>query len=184
MLWFFTPYAHDKRFANAIDRYFSLITNSSDWVVLLDGDTAFLRPDFGHVIERYIKKYPETGLFTCYASRCHYQCQVPHGADMGNDSILHHRNVADIHSSLYTGEVVELNRRIAGHLMVIKKETWMRIRQEVIDKAASKFILGVDTKISNAILGRGFGILLMRELYIFHYLRMKEGFDSDIHLKP
>lgn len=184
MIWFFTPYAHDKRFANAIDRIFALINNPNDWVVLMDGDTAFLRPDFGNVIKRYTDELPDTGLFTCYASRCHYQCQVPVGVDMSNDSILYHRDIADIQSALNSGITQEITRKIAGHLMVIKKSTWIRIREEVLAKSSAKYILGIDTKISNAILERGLKIRLIRELYIFHYLRMKEGFDSDNHLKP
>lgn len=184
MIWFFTPYAHDKKFLEAIDRHFSLITDLNDWVVLMDGDTAFLRPDFGNVIKRYTEQHPDTGIFTCYASRCHYNCQVPDGVNMENDSILYHRQIADMCHSLHLGKVLEINRRIAGHLMVIRKGTWEQIRKDVFSKAALKYILGVDTKISNTVLEKGLKIRLIRELYIFHYLRMKEGFDSDNHLKP
>jgi GT2 family glycosyltransferase len=184
MIWFFTPYAHDKKFLDAIDRHFNLIANPNDWVVLMDGDTAFLRPDFGEVIKRYTETYPETGLFTCYASRCHYSIQVPTGVDMENDSIRYHRTMADIISSVNYGQVETINRKIAGHLMVIRKSTWTKIRSEVFRTAAAKHILGVDTKISNAILASGLKIRLIRELYIFHYLRMAEGFDNDKHLKP
>jgi len=184
MIWFFTPFAHDKKFLDAIDRHFALITDPADWVVIMDGDTAFLRSDFGEVIKRYTNQFPETGLFTCYASRCHYACQVPEGTDMNNPSILYHKTVADIQSALFWGQVEVLNRRIAGHLMVIRKSTWTLIRSEVYLKAARKHILGVDTKISYAIIEAGLKIRLMRELYIFHYLRMAEGFYNDKHLKP
>lgn len=184
MIWFFTPYAHDKKFLDAIDRYFNLIANPNDWVVIMDGDTAFLRSDFGDVIKRYTDQYPDTGLFTCYASRCHYQCQVPEAGAMGNDSILFHKAISDYQSDYFKGKVKEMDRRIAGHLMAIKKSTWTLIRGQVFKKAAEKYILGVDTKICNAILDAGLIIRLMRELYIFHYLRMAEGFDYDKHLKP
>ena len=184
MLWFFTPYAHNKKFLPAIDSYFNLISNPQDWIVLLDGDTAFLRSDFGNVIKQYTELYPDTGLFTCYASRCHYKCQVPDGVDMENDSIIYHRKVADIQSTTNKGKVTELNKRIAGHLMVIRKSTWLLVREDLFKMAAEKFILGVDTKISNSILRKGLRIRLMQELYIFHYLRLAEGFDSDEHLKP
>ena len=182
MLWFFTPYSHEKKFLVAIDRYFDLVTNPSDWIVITDGDTAFLRPDFGDVIKRYTDLYPETGLFTCYASRCHYKCQVPPGTDMENVSILYHRSIANVQAERFKGQVIELNRRIAGHLMVIRKSTWTRIRSEVFVTASAKQILGVDTKISNAILAKGLKIRLMCELYIFHYLRMAEGFSYKAHL--
>ncbi|HZK95475.1 MAG TPA: hypothetical protein VFC67_14800 [Prolixibacteraceae bacterium] len=184
MIWFFTPYAHDKKFLDAIDRHFSLIANPNDWVVIMDGDTAFLKSDFGEVIKRYTEQYPETGLFTCYASRCHYGCQVPTGANMESDSIIYHKTMANIQSALFRGQVADLDRKIAGHLMVIRKSTWTRIRSEVYLKAVAKYILGVDTKISNAILASGLKIRLMKELYIFHYLRLTEGFDYTKHLTP
>jgi GT2 family glycosyltransferase len=79
-------------------------------------------------------------------------------------------------------QVDEVNRRIAGHLMVMRKKTWMLIRNEVIRTTATKMILGVDTKISNAIIAKGLKIRIMKGLYIFHYLRMKEGFDFKGHL--
>lgn len=150
----------------------------------MDGDTAFLRSDFGRVIDRYTKQYPDTGLFTCYASRCHYQCQVPRTGNMAETSILFHKQVADQVSKDNAGKMKELDRRIAGHLMVIRKSTWMKIRNEVFSTAKDKAILGVDTKISNAILRLGYKIRLMRELYLFHYLRMAEGFNHTKHLEP
>ena len=184
MIWFFTPYAHDKKLLDAIDRHFNLVANPNDWVVLMDGDTAFLRSDFGHVIKRYAELFPDTGMFTCYASRCHYQSQVPEGTNMDSDSILYHRKIADYHAEMFKGQALELNSRIAGHLMVIRKKTWLRIRSAVYSKAINKYILGIDTKISYALLDAGLTIRLMRELYIFHYLRLAEGFDHDKHLKP
>lgn len=184
MIWLFTPYAQDKKLLDAIDRCFALVTKPTDWVVLLDGDTAFLRSDFGSVIHKYTTAFPDTGLFTCYASRCHYNCQVPSGTDISSDSILYHKEMADHIALIGQGKMLELNRRIAGHLMVIQKRTWSAIRSEVYAKAIHKFILGVDTKICYAILDAGLSIRLMQELYIFHYLRLKEGFDNDNHLKP
>ncbi|MGQ7868713.1 hypothetical protein [Sunxiuqinia sp. sy24] len=183
MIWYFTPYALDKKFLHEIDRCISIVPDPDDWVVLLDGDTAFLRADFGRVIDRYTKQHADTGLFTCYASRCHYQCQVPRFGDMGNDSILFHKQVADQCSTQNYGKVKEIDRRIAGHLMVIRKRTWLHIRAEVFQTAAEKQILGVDTKISNAILKAGLKIRLIRELYLLHYLRMAEGFDHKKHLE-
>jgi len=63
------------------------LLNPDDWAVIMDGDTMFLQPDFGHQIQQHIENHPEAGLFTCFASRCHYSIQVPPGVDMENDSI-------------------------------------------------------------------------------------------------
>jgi len=181
MIFYFTPYSLEKNLFEAFDKYMRLVPDENDWVCFLDGDTAFLRPDWGRVIHEYTERYPKTGLFTCLASRCHYQCQRVEGADMENDSILYHREIAD---RLATGEykVTEVKRRVAGHLLLIKKSTWTRIRSAVQTLTRSKKVLGVDTKISNAVLASGFKIYVMNDIYLFHYLRMKEGINNKSHL--
>lgn len=184
MVWFFTPYSFNKKLFEAFDACMNLVSNPNDWVCFTDGDTAFLLSDFGHQVKSYTERYPDTGLFTCYASRCHYQEQVRRGTDMVNRDILYHRQQAETIRRELDGQIKEMDRRIAGHLMVIQKKTWTLIRTEVARKVAEqqKQILGVDTKISNAVLSAGLKIRLMRGLYIFHYLRLKEGFDFKGHL--
>ena len=92
-----------------------------DLAVTMDGDTMFQQPDFGHWIQQHIGAHPEAGLFTCYASRCHYSIQELTGVDTDKDSIRYHKLVASLLQDLCAGETAEINRRIAGHLMVIKK---------------------------------------------------------------
>jgi GT2 family glycosyltransferase len=184
MIWFFTPYSFNKKLFEAYDACMNLIANPDDWVCFTDGDTAFLLPNFGHQVKTYTERYPDTGLFTCYASRCHYQEQIRRGTDTENRDILYHRNQAEAVYLQLNGTVKEMDRRIAGHLMVIQKKTWTLIRPEVARKVAEqqKQILGVDTKISNAILASGLKIRLMRGIYILHYLRLKEGYKHTNHL--
>ena len=182
MLYFITPYSFEEKLFEIIDQTMNLVADN-DWICFTDGDTAFLRNDFGHRIMEYIQKFPDTGLFTCYASRCHYSFQVPKATEMNNSSILYHKRMAnEIHNKLHL-KVKEIDRRIAGHLMLIKKSTWILIRKEVAKKAVDKNILGVDTKISNAIINNNLKIRLMRGIYIFHYCRLAEGFDYTGHLK-
>jgi hypothetical protein len=182
MIYYFIPYSLEKKLLRAIDDCFNLLQDD-DWAVLMDGDIMFLRSDFGRDIQEYIKLFPETALFTCYASRCHYSCQVRSGTDMDNDSILYHKEQADrIHDELHL-KVKRIQRKIAGHLMVMKKSTWLRIRERVFTLARDKEILGVDTKISQAIMEKGMIINLMRGIYVMHYLRLKSGFGDKSHLK-
>jgi GT2 family glycosyltransferase len=183
MIYFFTPYSFEKKLFEAFDHYMGLVKDPEAWVCFLDGDTAFLRSDFGHKIKEYTEKYPDTGLFTCYASRCHYEIQTVTDGNMEDPSILFHKDIADNQAEHHQGKVIEINRRIAGHLMVIKKGTWTRIRGGVLERTRDKQILGVDSKISYAILNAGLKIRLMRSIYILHYLRMKEGFDYKDHLR-
>lgn len=183
MLWFFTPYAMNKRLFQSWDAYMNLVVNPKDWVCMMDGDTMFLLPDFGHQIQTYIDRYPDTGIFTCYASRCHYQPMIRMGTDTENTDLLYHRQQAEIIYNELHGKVKELDHRVAGHLMVIQKGTWLRIRETVKRDASGKSILGVDTKISNAVMKAGLKIRLMRGVYLLHYLRLKEGYNYTGHLR-
>jgi hypothetical protein len=125
MIYFFTPYSFNLKLLDAIARCMDLL-QPDDWAVIMDGDAMFLQPDFGHRIKRHIEPHPEAGLFTCYASRCHYSIQVPPGVDMDNDTIRYYKLVANHLAETCAGKVTEIKRRIAGHLMVIKIRTGVR----------------------------------------------------------
>lgn len=182
MIYYFTPYDKDKNFLNAIHRCMSLLA-PEDWGCIMDGDTMFLRSDFGHQIQRYVDAYPDTGLFTTYASRCHYQCQVRRGTNMMSTNLLYHKEMADKIYDELDGQVKEIDRRIAGHLMLIKKSTWDKIIEGVFERSVRKKILGVDTQISYELIAQGYKIRLMRGVYILHYCRLKEGFNYNAHLR-
>ena len=103
---------------------------------------------------------------------------------MTDPSILRHKDICDEIDAANRLQVEEVQRRIAGHLMIIRKGVWKIIRRTAMLQvvAYNKKILGVDTKISYAMLQHGFKIYLMKGIYILHYLRMKEGFDYKNHL--
>ncbi|TSA38808.1 MAG: hypothetical protein D4R64_01710 [Porphyromonadaceae bacterium] len=151
------------------------LLNPDDWAEIMDGDTAFLQSDFGHQIKTHIENHPNAGLFTSYASRCHYRVQVPPGVDMENDSILYQKEQAEYRVLLVSGKVTQINRKIAGHLMVIKKSTWDKILPMVRVTASEKRILGVDIKISKVVLEIGLDVRLMQDMYVLHYCRLKDS---------
>jgi hypothetical protein len=149
-IFFFTPYSFNFKLLDAISGCMELL-KPDDWAVIIDGDTMFLQSDFGHQIQRPIESHPEAELFTYFASRCDYSIQRIIGADPFNDSILYHKEVVDGRKA-YFGDSVEIHRKIARHLMVIRKSTWDRILPVLLKKASGKQILGVDTQLSKAIL--------------------------------
>ncbi len=181
MIYFFTPYSLELKLLDAISSYMALL-KGDDWAVILDGDTMFLTPSFGTLIENHILAAPDTGLFTSYASRCHYRIQVPPKVDMENESIRYHKMIGEFFADTRKGKTTLINRKIAGHLMAIRKSTWDLISPMVAVSAADKKILGVDTQISKAVLAIGLKILLMEDIYLLHYCRLVEGFNSTKHL--
>ena len=171
MIWFFTPYSFQKKLFEAYDNYMRLIPNEKDWICLMDGDAAFLLSDFGHQIQEYIDQFPDTGLFTCYGSRCPYGHQVKSGINQASDSIRYiFENTTKMRRDDHL-KVIEINKRIAGHLMVIQKKTWTRYREEISQHAANAYIQAVDTAISDILNQHHEKILLMEGLQVFHYYR-------------
>lgn len=176
MIWFFTPYSFNKKLFEAYDSYMNLVSNPNDWVCFMDGDTLFLLSDFGHQMQSYIDKYPDTGLFTCYASRTSRPELKWPGADMTNPSLVYHRTKAEQIYAAHHGKVVDLGELNAlGYLMLMRKSTWLLVREQVMEWTADKNILGVDTRISKAIRKAGLKTYLMKGIYLLHYYRMKNG---------
>jgi hypothetical protein len=62
MIYFFTPYSLDFKLLDAITGCINLL-QPDDWAVIMDGDTMFLQPDFGHQIQRHIDLFPEWTLY-------------------------------------------------------------------------------------------------------------------------
>ncbi len=181
MIYFFTPYSLNKKLFEAYDASMALIKDE-DWACFLDGDTMFFESNFGHQVQEYIDKYPGTGMFTCYSSRCAYHYMVPHGTNQESDSITYHRTRSAEIFRQYHLQVKEIKEHIAGHLMCLKKSTWMLIRPELLNVIDGANILGVDTQITNQLLGHGMKILLMRGIYLMHYYRLLEGRKFKGHL--
>ncbi len=166
----------------AWDHYMALVSNPADWICMMDGDIAFFNADFGHHIQQYIDKYPDTGIFTCYASRSGTSWMMPDKNIYNSTDILEHKRKADHHIKKCRLDVVEINNRVTGHLMVIKKDTWNLIRDRVNQSCDDLSILSVDSKISRAVLASGLKIRLMKGIYVFHYYRHLEGASNKAHL--
>jgi hypothetical protein len=182
MIYFFTPCSFEKKLFEAYDSYINLVPKDNDWACFLDGDTLFFENNFGHQIQEYIDKFPETGIFTSYVSRSAYHFMVPKDTIQDSDSIIYHRKRSqEIYAKLH-GQVKEINNHISGHLVCIKKSTWLLIRSELLKVCDGANLLGVDTQISKLILSRGLKIRLMRGIYLFHYYRLVEGKGYKQHL--
>lgn len=176
MIYFFTPYSQTKEFGVACNNHCRLVPNDEDWICIMDGDCMFLTPDFGTVMQQYIDKYPETGLFTCLTNRVGTDSQMWPGMFEEKD-ILEHRKVAMELRDKKHLEVKELGKFISGYLMLFKKSTWLKVGGFV-----TKGVLAVDNHFSSAIYNRQMKIRLMESLYVLHYYRMAEGVHDKSHL--
>ena len=171
MIWFFTPYSFEKKLFKAYDDYMNLVQDPEHWVCICDGDAAFLLADFGHQIQDYIDKYPDTGLFVCYASRSPYGHQMQPGLNSESDSIKYiYNNTLQMYEQDHL-KVIEMNQRIAAPILVIRKSTWIKYRDRIADHAVSANIQAVDTAISDILQKNNEKVLLMAGMQVYHYFR-------------
>jgi len=182
MIWFFTPYSFGRKLFDAWDQYMNLVQNPQDWVCMMDGDIAFFRNDFGHHIQKYTEQNPDVSIFSCYASRSGTAWMMPINNQFDCKDIVIHRQIAETCAVSHTLEIEELNKRVTGHLMVMRKSTWLKFRDKIQTATEEKNLYGIDTAICQQILYAGGRILLMKGIYVFHYYRHLEGRNNKSHL--
>jgi GT2 family glycosyltransferase len=174
-IYYSKPYALDKNLGAAYNRYMELLPNDDDWMCFLDGDTMFLSPDWGHLIQKAIEKYPETGMFTCYTNRVGNKQQLYRGIFNNNRDMVAHRNIARVCHEIGKNRVKKLTRMISGVMMIIQKKTWKEF-------PFKDGLLTVDNDISKRLLDAGKEIRLIESTYLLHYYRLAEGRTYKKHL--
>ncbi len=168
------PYSFEKKLFEAYDSEFQKV-NQEDWVSLMDGDILFFQANFGHIIQNHILQYPGTGLFTCYTNRIGNPVQLYSDKAKKIDGIKYHYNIAKQLEEENAMLSTQHTQRVAGMLMVIKKETWDSIRDQVAEKCKENKITGVDYMIADTLLANKYEIRRMEDLYVFHYRRMLDS---------
>jgi GT2 family glycosyltransferase len=176
MIYYFTPYALDKNLGAAYNQYMELLPDDEDWACFIDGDTMFLQPDWGHLIEKAVADHPDTGMFTCYTNRVNNKEQLYRGNFTNNRDLVYHRNISKVCHEMGKNRVRRLNNMISGMMMIIRKKTWR-------DFPFSDGLLGVDNDISKRLLSAGREVLLIESVYLLHYYRLAEGRTYKEHLK-
>lgn len=172
------PYSVVKNLGQAYNQAMHEIPDNS-WACLCDLDTAFLTPDAGQILWAYTERFPNTGIFTCFTNRLHTLAfkQLLNGVCSENTNMKDHIRIAeDQKKNLY--QVTEIKHEISGFLMMVKKETWNKIKFPEIGKC-----LGVDNIFSTRILEAGKNILRMDGLYVWHSYRLANGVLNKDHLR-
>lgn len=175
-IYYFTPYALDKNLGAAYNHYMELLPEDDDWACFIDGDAMFLTPDWGHLIQKAIEDYPETGMFTCYTNRIGNKQQLYRGIFSENRDMVAHRNIAKVCHETGKNRTRVLSRPISGIMMIIQKRTWKQF-------PFKDGLLTVDNDISARLLNAGLKVRLIESIYMLHYYRMAEGKKYKKHLQ-
>ncbi len=175
-IYYFKPWASDGNLGKAYNKYMQLLPDDDDWACFLDGDTMFLVPDWGELIEKAIRENPNTGMFTCYTNRVNNPEQLYRGKFSEIHDIIAHRNIAKVCREIGRNKIKPLTRMISGMMMIIQKKTWKEFH-------FSDGLLGVDSDISQRLLDAGKPVCLIPSIYLLHYYRMAEGRTYKKHLQ-
>jgi hypothetical protein len=175
-VFYITPFSEAKNYGAELNRVIAQIENPDEWVCIRDMDTLFLTANAGNIIADYVKKYPDTGVFSCLTNRVGYRGQCFRGEISYETDILKHYKIA---AKLETGQrkIIEESHNISGLLMVIQKKTWTRI-----GGAIENGILGVDRQILKRVAALGMPIRIMTDLYLFHFYRLNKKRKNIDHL--
>lgn len=156
--------------------------NDSDWIVLTDGDSCWVLPDWGTKIEQVIQDYGDKfdligcvvnrlgGLHQCYDNKFDTEVNGYNEWDKANDCWDKH------------GTLVEETTGVAGVCMIFKKSTWKKaggFREKTIT---------ADTEFCKSVRKSGGKIGLAKGLYRMHLYRIwekehKKAHESTAHLR-
>lgn len=174
---FAKPYAFDKNLGRAFNEECRL-ADKNDWICLMDGDSMFLRSDYGHIAKKYIETYPNTALFVPITNRVGKKSHCYQSIRSEDPNILNHKRIAD---TLVKQMGVKNMNHVTWPSMpcfLFSKKTWEKVGG--FDETGR--ILGVDVRFSQKVMKHG-DCLRMNGLYLFHYYRMLEGWKSKKHLQ-
>jgi len=171
MIHILTPYSTEKNLGKAYNNSVNLIPDG-DWVCVTDYDVMFLTPDCGVILQEYVNKYPDTGIFTCLTNRIHPLAndQLLNTVSENTDIKYHISLANEQKKQLY--QVKDINHPISGFLMMFSKETWKKSKF-----TEDKKCLGVDNFFSQSVL-KFKPIRVMLGLYVWHTYRINNITDK------
>ena len=174
MILICTPYRSDKNVGKAYNDIFKLI-REDDTACITDGDTMFLTPDFGTIIEDYNRLYPDA-ILTCKTNRIH---PLSKQLDGQLDEICDLRELtrkAESRKLSRTITEIKPGEGMSGLLMVIPKKIWHEV--PFVENRA----LGIDSQFRIDLHSAGKKIYIMDGLFVFHSYRILNGINDKRHL--
>lgn len=175
MIIYVIPYRTDKNLGRAYNEIMRLV-DEDDSVCFHDGDTSFLTPDFGTIIERYHKQFPDAVL-TCRTNRIHKLSKQLDGKMDETCDMRQLMTKAKDYSSRATVTEIKNGEGMSGVLMLVPKKLWRQVPFVETGKP-----LGVDSQFRIDLHKAGKRILIMDAVLIYHGYRLLHGPEYKEHL--
>jgi hypothetical protein len=168
---YITPFATDKNIGREYNARIEELPDDC-WIVLRDGDTLFLTPNWGAQIEAIIQRHKDSfGVISCVTNRLRGLHQLHNHTFSECGDISKHVNIANALQEDYFDEVQSTDS-IAGLCMIFSKETW---KAHPFKENTLKF----DSLFCSAIRKAGGKIGIAKGLYLFHLYRWGKEHPAD-----
>jgi GT2 family glycosyltransferase len=168
MIKYEQPYITSKNIGEYYNESMSRLPSSNDWICFTDGDSMFTTNEYGHHIERIVKKHGEKySLLTCMTNRIGRKEQtVPNTWE--SDDMAFHREVGRLLQEGFGDNVVDVTNGepIGGVMILLSKDSWEKTGGFKTDG-----ILGVDNDMHYKIRDNGMRVGIMSGVYRMHYYR-------------
>lgn len=161
-IFYSTPFALDKNIGKSYNEFCELMPPDS-YIVLRDGDSMFLTPDFGKIIHSIIEEHGnQYDLIGCTTNRLRSNSQLHKGAFSNESNIIKHIEIAE---DLKQYTEIRPTTEVAGLCMIFRKSLWERVKFR-------ENSLAFDRQFSKDVLKIGGKIGIATGLYLFHSYRM------------
>jgi hypothetical protein len=170
---FVTPYRTDKNLGKC---YNDIMRMSEETVCFTDGDTMFLTPNFGHIIEDYHQRFPDAVL-TCRTNRIHPLSKQLDGKMDEECNVRKLIIKAEERKGLKTVTEIKPGEGLSGLLMVVPKSVWKKV--PFIENGGC---LGVDSQFRIDLHAHGIKTYIMDAVFVFHQYRLLNGGGYKKHL--
>lgn len=179
---YLTPYNSQGNIGKGINDAISNTINTYDWICIRDGDTMFLRSDWGKRIESTVNQFgDEYGLISCFTNRLNPNAMV----HQLHDGICSNETDLDKHLEIYDSYPIEpgiievpKGKVIAGFFMLFQKKTWLKLggfRENTVH---------FDSDFTERARMKGVKVGVMTNLYVFHLYRLwNKGVNPQIDTK-
>lgn len=179
-IFYLTPFATDLNIGREYNEQIEALPDDC-YCVIRDGDTLFMRSDWGNQIEDIIRKHGDKyKLIGCMTNRLRANHQLFRGQFSNDGDISHHVDIANtLYDHFY--DQVEPTTYVAGLCMIFHKSTWQQVK---FRENSNLFDKEFNTDIRMKFGGRT-PIGLAKGLYVFHLYRWgsKDPYNDINHLK-
>lgn len=163
---YISPYRTDKNIGGGINlaiRQLNPLPN--DWIVHVDQDVCFLRPDSKKQISEVLET-TDYDVLGCLTNRLSYNHQLYNGKMNESGDMREHISIAVVCHEMNYGQVIRTDVNLAAFMMCFRVSTWEKVGG--FDENNIQF----DMRFTDKVKRMGGKLGIMTGVYVFHLYRL------------